>query len=49
MTDTKVEITRYGEYRDGVTDATIEELFYAYAKQFGAPGLKEERGNPAGY
>jgi amidohydrolase len=49
MTDTRVEMTRYGEYRDGITDAMLEELFYAYAKQFNAPGLKEERGNPAGY
>jgi amidohydrolase len=49
MTETKVEVTRYGEYRDGITTATLEELFYAYAKKLGAPGLKEELGRPAGY
>lgn len=49
MTGTDVAITRYGEYRDGVTDATLEELFWAYARKLGAPGLQEERGRPAGY
>jgi amidohydrolase len=49
MTGTEVSITRYGEYRDGVTTATLEELFWAYAKKLGAPGLNEEKGRPAGY
>jgi len=49
MTGTEVAITRYGEYRDGVTVATLEELFFAYAKKLGAPGLEEEKGRPAGY
>lgn len=49
MTGTDVAITRYGEYRDGVTVATLEELFFAYAKKLGAPGLQEEKGRPAGY
>jgi len=49
MTGTEVAITRYGEYRDGVTVATLEELFFAYAKKLGAPGLQEEKGRPAGY
>jgi amidohydrolase len=49
MTETQVAVTRYGEYRDGVTDATLEELFFAYAKKLGAPGLQEEKGRPAGY
>ncbi|HLZ46183.1 MAG TPA: peptidase dimerization domain-containing protein [Gemmatimonadales bacterium] len=49
MTDTQVAITRYGEYRDGVTDATLEELFFAYAKKLGAAGIEEEKGRPAGY
>jgi amidohydrolase len=49
MTGTEVAITRYGEYRDGVTTAMLEELFWAYAKKFGAPGLNEEKGRPAGY
>jgi amidohydrolase len=49
MTGTEVAITRYGEYRDGVTTAMLEELFWAYAKKLGAPGLVEEKGRPAGY
>jgi amidohydrolase len=49
MTGTEVAITRYGEYRDGVTVATLEELFFAYAKKLGAPGLQDEKGRPAGY
>ena len=49
MTGTEVQVTRYGEYRDGVTVAMLEELFWAYAKQLGAPGLQEEKGRPAGY
>jgi len=49
MTGTDVAITRYGEYRDGVSTAMLEELYYAYAKKLGAPGLQEEKGRPAGY
>lgn len=49
MTGTEVEITRGGEYRDGVTTATLEELFWAYAEKLGAPGMVEEPGRPAGY
>jgi amidohydrolase len=49
MTGTEVAITRYGEYRDGVTTAMLEELFWAYARKLGAPGLEEEKGRPAGY
>ncbi|HEX9729591.1 MAG TPA: peptidase dimerization domain-containing protein [Gemmatimonadales bacterium] len=49
MTGTEVEVTRYGEYRDGVTTAMLEELFFAYARKFDAPGLMDELGRPAGY
>jgi amidohydrolase len=49
MTETEVAVTRYGEYRDGVTTAMLEELFYAYARKLNAPGLEEEKGRPAGY
>ncbi|HMA43066.1 MAG TPA: peptidase dimerization domain-containing protein [Gemmatimonadales bacterium] len=49
MTETEVAVTRYGEYRDGVTTAMLEELFWAYANKLGAPGLEEEKGRPAGY
>lgn len=49
MTGTEVAITRYGEYRDGITTAMLEELFWAYARTLGAPGLEQEKGRPAGY
>jgi len=49
MTGTEVSVTRYGEYRDGVTVASLEELFFAYATKLGAPGLQDEKGRPAGY
>lgn len=49
MTETHVQVTRYGEYRDGITTAMLEELFFAYASRLGAPGLEQERGRPAGY
>jgi metal-dependent amidase/aminoacylase/carboxypeptidase family protein len=45
----KVSIEPYGEYRDGITSGTLEELTFAYAKKLGAPALSEERGAPAGY
>lgn len=49
MTGTDVEIRRYGEFRDGVTTAMLEELFWAYANELDAPGLVPEKGRPAGY
>ncbi|HKK07810.1 MAG TPA: peptidase dimerization domain-containing protein, partial [Gemmatimonadota bacterium] len=49
MTGTEVEVKRYGEFRDGVTTASLEELFWAYANKFDAPGLIPEKGRPAGY
>ena len=51
MTGTEVAISRYGEDRDGISDATLEELFWAYAKKLGAPGAgaADEPTRPAGY
>lgn len=49
MTGTSVEIQRYGEFRDGVTVGTLEELFWAYANALHAPGLIPGKGRPAGY
>src|SRR6266513_3079560 len=49
MTETDVAVTRYGEYRDGITVSALEELWFAYAKKLGAPGVQEEQGRPAGY
>jgi metal-dependent amidase/aminoacylase/carboxypeptidase family protein len=48
-TGTKVTIDRYGEYRDGITLGTLEELAYAYAEQMGAPKLVPEPQRPNGY
>jgi amidohydrolase len=48
-TGTKVTIDRYGEYRDGITLGTLEELAYAYAEKLGAPKLVAEPQRPDGY
>ncbi len=47
-TGTEVEIERYGEYRDGISLGTLEELYFAYAEALGAPGLVPEPDRPAG-
>ncbi len=48
-TGTRVEIDRYGEYRDGITLGTLEELYFAYAQALDAPGIEPELQRPAGY
>lgn len=48
-TGTEVEIDRYGEFRDGITLGTLEELMFAHAKALGAPALNEVHQRPAGY
>ncbi len=48
-TGTEVEIDRYGEYRDGITVGSLEELFFAYAEKLGAPNINPEPQRPAGY
>ncbi|MGI9626225.1 MAG: peptidase dimerization domain-containing protein [Longimicrobiales bacterium] len=48
-TGTRVEIDRYGEYRDGISLGTLEELYFAYAGALGAPEINPERQRPAGY
>jgi amidohydrolase len=48
-TGTKVEIEHYGEYRDGISLGSLEELAFAYAKKLGAPNVEPEPGRPAGY
>jgi amidohydrolase len=48
-TGTEVEIDLYGEYRDGITLGTLEELSYAYAEELGAPELNPEPQRPSGY
>lgn len=48
-TGTKVTIDRYGEYRDGITVGSLEELGFAYAQKFGAPRINPEPQRPDGY
>jgi amidohydrolase len=48
-TGTAVEIDRYGEYRDGITLGSLEELTFAYAKHLGAPRINPEPQRPDGY
>jgi amidohydrolase len=48
-TGTEVKIDRYGEYRDGITLGTLEELSFAYAKALGATHVEPELQRPAGY
>lgn len=48
-TGTKVKIDHYGHDRDGISLATLEELAFAYMKQFGATGVEPEPGKPKGF
>ena len=49
-TGTTVEIDRTGgEYRDGFTLGTLEELMFAYVKKFGAIRINSEPQRPSGY
>ncbi|HKC72203.1 MAG TPA: peptidase dimerization domain-containing protein, partial [Terriglobales bacterium] len=48
-TGTKVKIDHYGHDRDGISVATLQELSFAYMKQFGATGVDPEPGKPQGY
>lgn len=48
-TGTKVTIEHYGEYRDGITLGTLEELVFAYAEELDAPRINPEPQRPAGY
>lgn len=48
-TGTRVTVDRYGEYRDGITLGTLEELTFAYAEELGAPRIEPEPQRPAGY
>jgi metal-dependent amidase/aminoacylase/carboxypeptidase family protein len=48
-TGTQIELQRYGEYRDGITLGTLEELYFAYARKLGAPKLRDEPQRPNGY
>jgi amidohydrolase len=48
-TGTEVELDLYGRYRDGITLGTLEELYFAYAQELGAPEINPVVQRPAGY
>src|SRR5215475_11464953 len=48
-TGTKVKIEHYGHNRDGISLAALEELAFAYMKQFGATGIEPEPAKPKGF
>ena len=48
-TGTEVEIDRYGEYRDGISLGTLQELAFAYAQELDAPEIEPEPTRPSGY
>ena len=48
-TGTEVEIDRYGEYRDGISLGTLQELAFAYAQELDAPNIAPEPTRPSGY
>lgn len=48
-TGTKVTVDTYGRYRDGISLGTLEELYWAYAVELGAPERDPERTRPSGY
>ena len=48
-TGTTVEIDRYGEYRDGISLGTLQELAFAYAEERDAPNMNPEPTRPSGY
>jgi amidohydrolase len=48
-TGTKVKIEHYGHDSDGISLASLEELAFAYMKQFGATGIEPEPSKPKGF
>ena len=48
-TGTKLKIDAYGQNRDGISEAALSELGFAYMKHFGATGVTETVGKPQGF
>ncbi len=48
-TGTKVKIDHYGEARDGVSEATLGEVGFAYLKKYGATNVLSEPGKAQGF
>ena len=48
-TGTKVKIDHYGHDRDGISEATLSELGFAYLTRFGATNVDPAPGKPQGF
>jgi len=48
-TGTKVKIDHYGKDRDGISEAALAELSFAYMKKFGAANVQPQPGKPQGF
>jgi amidohydrolase len=48
-TGTKVRIDHYGKDRDGVNEAALAELSFAYMKKLGATNVQAQPGKPQGF
>ena len=48
-TGTKVKIDNYGNLRDGISVATLQEVGFAHMRQFGATHVAEAPAKPQGY
>ena len=48
-TGTKVKIDHYGKDRDGISEASLAELGFAYMKKYGATNVLAEPGKPQGF
>ena len=48
-TGTKVKIDHYGHDRDGISQATLGELAFAYMKRYGATNVQPAAGKPQGF
>jgi amidohydrolase len=48
-TGTKIKIDNYGQLRDGISVASLDEVGFAYLKRYGATNVMEEPGKPQGF
>jgi amidohydrolase len=48
-TGTKVKIDHYGSDRDGISEAALAELSFAYMKKYGATNVQPQPGKPQGF
>lgn len=48
-TGTKVKIDNYGSARDGISEATLAEVAFAYMKLYGAGKVNPDLGKPQGF